>query len=1665
MGRISKVVLWAFSLIAVDCLGQANQWIDFNNDYIRLKIGADGFYRVTVEELEEVGFPSSIVAASRIKLFRRGEEVAIRTIPNPDGLTLDYFDFWGLKNDGTSDTDLYLTNSQPHTEYGLFSDTASYFLTWDASTNGKRIQTSSIGDPQGLDPELFHLETERIIQTSRYNEGRRFGGGFTFTLSDYDAGEGWTGSDVSKNQSQEFDFVLEDFVPGLQDPTLKLVVIGRNSLNHVIDVTVGPDDVNLTSIGTADFTGYTFLEWTGEIPQGSIGGDGSLKIKLDVIGQQGAADNVSFALVEISYPQSTSISSSENKLFTSTPNPNSRSYFVIPAPNPELIEFFDVTNPTDPVLLPSTEIAGNAELVVDNTVNSRKFIGVSSVQSAPRIESVQFQEIDLTNKNYLIVTHPLLHEPLDGQDQILAYQEFRQSPQGGNFTVAVADVDQIYDQFNYGDPSSIAIKRLFEQAYGNVEYAIIIGKGRTPNQDFFRNQYSNQTFIDNPVMVPTFGLPGGDAMFSVGFDPQNPLVPAIPTGRLNAFTNSHVKAYLDKVKEMEALPYDELWRKNLIQLSGGQNAAELATFANYIQDFKDVVEGNFLGGRAFNKGKQTNAVFEEFPIAGEVNEGVGMITLFGHSSNTVTDIEIGRVSNDDPKFPYANKGKYPFILVNGCRAGDIFVNELSFGEDWMREPDVGCIGFIANADFALSSNLKLFSDIFYEKAFQDEGNIGRSIGYIITEVAIRYFELDGTSDVSKSQIHQTLYQGDPALKVFGGVNPDYELNENRIFTSSESGERILSNLESFELNIAVPNFGRTVTDSLLVSVERVLPNGATVDYRESFLSPKYEDTLTIKISNENLTSIVGENLFNISLDPDNEIEELNELNNQGSYTVFIAEGSTFNLIPRDKSFVQNDMVSFKWQPIDLRSASRSYSLEIDTVSSYNSPLLQNISITGEDILQFDLDLEGLSLPDSTIIYWRTRFSDPGVNEDTVWNENTFSVTNDSISGWGMLDFPQFAESTFTDLEIDPQNSTIDFKTNSVPIEVFTQGTEVFNYDDIEIFVNETNLILTTNPFDPFCLTNTINFVAIDRSTNQLLRPITFDGPDVNQPLVCGRLPQRIYNFTSNNVLVERRIEELIDNIEFGDKVIIFNLDSVNYSSWDSQIISALEQVGINSSDVMGLVDGQPLIIVGSKGMVPGEAIFLDEDGSVFPRTQQQLSLEDVVEGRTTSGIIKTPLIGPATQWSGLTYNFDVEEGEDDIDVRVVGVDENGNRQDLFQSARLESIDISSVDAGTYPYIEVEFQLSDETSLTPPGFKAVGVSYSPTPEGTIIYTEKDPLTVDEGQEIVSNFKFINVSEINYPDSLDVSYSLTNTGSGESTVLVQSISPPDPGDTATFTFQTNSLQKVGQNDLELSVTSGLQESVNSNNQINFRSYANVIEDNTNPLLDVTFDGSYILNGDLVSPNPLIQITIKDNNQYLQKTDTSGLEIALKGPGNDAVFQRISLFDQKIEIQPATETSDYEINYRPGPLDDGKYSLRVQGADVTGNLAGESPFEIEFEIVNESTITHFYPYPNPFSTSCRFVFTLTGSVIPSSLKIQIMTISGRVVREITSDEIGPIKIGNNITQFAWDGTDIYGDKLANGVYLYRVLFRDDQAFERRNTVADKAFKNGFGKIYILR
>src|SRR5690606_1486010 len=69
------------------------------------------------------------------------------------------------------------------------------------------------------------------------------------------------------------------------------------------------------------------------------------------------------------------------------------------------------------------------------------------------------------------------------------------------------------------------------------------------------------------------------------------------------------------------------------------------------------------------------------------------------------------------------------------------------------------------------------------------------------------------------------------------------------------------------------------------------------------------------------------------------------------------------------------------------------------------------------------------------------------------------------------------------------------------------------------------------------------------------------------------------------------------------------------------------------------------------------------------------------------------------------------------------------------------------------------------------------------------------------------------------------------------------------------------------------------------------------------------------------------------------------------------------------------------------DGTYELIVRGKDMSDNTAGRMEYRVFFEVINKAMISNMLNYPNPFTTSTAFVFTLTGSEVPQNIRIQIL------------------------------------------------------------------------------
>jgi len=1653
-------LILAFTMIALGSKAQSygNEWIDFTKTYFKIKVGQEGMYRLTYDNLNSVGFPVTI-DPRRIQLYHRGVEVAIFVEGENDAIfnTNDYIDFYGQANDGTLDADLYQPSStQPHNYYNLYSDTTAYFLTYNVSaTNGRRMVTST--PFTGGANDAYHLNDNLTVYTDIYSQGETQAA--YNSLTTFGVGEGFTGTRIIENGSAR-DIVLSTIiqtVPSGPSPQLQLLLVGRNEQSHNVTVQVGPSAASLTTLRTYNFDNFSNLLINEAISWSDIAGTGELTVRITVNANGGANSNISISYVKLNYAQDFDMNGSAAKKYFLAAKPTGGNDISI-TNTPANANVYDITDPNNVLTVIDTEIDPNIIKSGFSDATAPRTLWVNDLNPMePIIEAVSFRQLN-TSANYLIISHSSLMKNAGGyNDAVRAYGGYRSTANGGGFDTLVVDIQQLYEQFSYGEITPLSIYNFMEFMVdnGNPQHLFIIGKSLLVSYKFYRRPLTDFNYYD---LVPTAGQPGADATFTAGLNGTT-YESAVPTGRLGASTPDDVINYLNKVIEHESLPFDKLWRKNLIHLSGGNSESELATFRNFVDGYKNVANGFYLGGEVVTQSKTTSEPVEFINVSEAVNSGINQITFFGHSAPNVTDIDIGFVS--DPANGYNNKGRYPLILMNGCNAGNIYNNDYIFGEDWVLTPNLGSTAVIAHTSFGFSSVLNRWSSLFYSIGYGDLNYMDKSIGAILNETGKQLSKLaiGASAPYYITQIQQMGLHGDPAINLFGTQLPDYDISTNNVQLVELTNQGITAEADSFAIKLGIRNFGAYLNDSLEVFIRRTLQNGTVIDYDTITYKPvRNSDTLTYVINN-NFKANFGTNSFEIVLDPGNKLTELSKLNNRIFYNYFIPLSGALNLSPANFSIVTSQPFSLKAQISSQPSENRAIAFELADNANFNSPNV--VEETGDLIAEWS----GFSIPetDSLAYYWHSKYKDLEPGESDVWTESSFTYIKDGDEGWAQVDKEQIANNSLNGLVIDDATKKIKFLETTLGINVKTFGANhpALTSQDVEFLIDGQAFILGTS-FSS-CTDNRLAVVAFNHKNASPYAPIF--GGQVDS-WTCGRSPQVINIVDDANGAL---LDQILVAVKPNDYVLIFTIGQFDFNTAGITLAN-LENVGANPSVLVSKGADEPYILFGRNGNGAGNSL-LEIIAETAPEDEQIIETPAFtsVVGSTGVGMMKSVQIGPASSWERLTFDLAALDSNDDYEVDIIGKTLAGVETVLSSGIKIKETPLNFIDPVKHPFIHLQYHVLDTINKTPVQLDKWLVNYTPSPEGLITYVGNDKgnglqIEVQEGDSLYTEFGFINITNTFFQNQLEVEYTIFNESNRESISKTMLIDAPAPNDTTKFKIPMGSKGFVGVNNLTVFVNNFNEpEQLFVNNTISLTNYLTVVKDKTNPLLDVSFDGRYIYDGEIVSATPNVLIKILDENPLLLKTDTTGINLFLTRPCDGCIQERIGLSGN---YQPASKDKPFEINYRPKELENGVYTLTVQVEDASGNSAGTEPYAINFEVINEATVTNFYPYPNPFSTSVKFVFTLTGSEIPDGIKITIITVAGRVVRTITQDEIGPIYIGNNQTDFAWDGRDEFGDQLANGVYLYKVTLRlNGESVELRTSAGDKGFKNGYGKMYLLR
>lgn len=1697
-----------------------NEWINFPQKYFAFNIYQTGFQRIDQSTLVANNIPVSSFTSQNIQVFGREHEIPLLIVDGNDNSfdPGDYLLFYAEKNNGWLDSLVYVTPTDiGNPGYSLYNDTIQYFFTWNNLTTNARLAIDTDTGYGTYGPSANYVIKEIASSCGiAYSEGYRL---FEASGSIYAPGEGWSCGGV--NVGGEFSTSLATFSAygGSEAPLPELHVSVSSNSNSISS----PDHHLRLEIGSGSyllmdsiFEAYEFVQFDGTIPNSAVSNPFT-NLKLSSVDDLGtAADRLNLNYWRLRYPRAPHATGQSSDDFWVENNPsNTKTEVDLQGLNAtNAVAFcFGTTNRA----LTATLNGGAWQLLIPNTSNGGKsHVVIGDLSTATTINSFeavngsgQFTDFSVLSMEEAVLM--VYHTSLQGATA--NYANYRSSMAGGSHNVVLANIRELCQQYGGGIQKHIfGIRRFAHQAYDlaslKPKSLFLVGKGISEYGG------ARQHPADYAAsLIPSFGYPSSDIAITAGLN-GTVWEPLIPTGRIAARTNAELQTYLDKVVLYEAIqvqndpnnysPATKDWQKQILHFVGGANASQQTTFKTYMDAMKDIIQDSLYGGNVTSYYKTSSDPLDPTVVSGvndRIANGVSIMNFFGHAAASNNGFEI---NIDEPSNWENHNGKYPVVLGNSCYNGDIFSPGISTSEKFINLPDEGAIAFLSSVFVGYDSYLNQYSNRLYQHF--SKLSYGESLGEQMRRT-IQYIETLGQTDLyTESTCLQMVLHGDPMLRVNWHERPEIDISNQSIYFEPTT---LNLTVDSIELNLIITNLGRSVTQPFQVEIRRDFP-GTPVDsvYDMTLSHLNYKDTVHFMMPMQPNIG-VGINKFKITVDIPSYIDEQAEevTNNQLTYDFFINVDGIVPVFPYDFAVVPRDSVTVRASTVNPVASLHTYLFQIDTVDTYDSPQFRKFTTTGlggvKEVNPSQWQDNGgnpapLVCTDSTVYFWRVAVDSTVIN----WTEFSFQYIPGKV-GWGQDHFFQFKKNDFYNIIYDRVNRLREFSppdTHIVTINAYDNST-IYNawYLDGGDPVDYGTLF-SGAPAIYVCVLDPVTLLPWGTRYYGENPTHGFgngnDNPDGDILTLCPSCRARhdnFFAFEQSDPAQLSAFENMIENdIPSGYYVGIYTTTATDYSLWTANqpslynMFTSLGSTLVNSSQ-----PEKPFAMFFKKGD-PSTMIEKHYPDTLSDDQGAYVQINAPVLTDEASGIERTPLIGPALNWGTIYWKRDSLESfsTDSVRLYIEAHDLAGVLQMTIDTVFTPNDSIlqlnNLVDAAQYPYLQLGVYYSDPLFLTPAQVDRLHVLYQPVPEAAIsavtnnlsYYINPQQDTLQEGQFVAFAVDVINISDYNM-DSLLVNYWVEDANRVKHFLPYPRQKPLLAGDTLTDTIHFSTFNYAGTNLLWMEVNPYVNGSAYQTDQLEQYHFNNLLQvpftvraDDVQPILDVTFNGKHILNGDIIDPQSEILITLKDDNPYLimdDITDTTRFGVYITDPSG--IQRRIPFQDGAGNtvmqwIGADVQNKKFKIIY-PTLFDkDGVYSLIVQGTDRSGNVSGDIEYRISFEIVRESSITYMMNYPNPFSTSTRFVFTLTGTEAPDDMIIQIMTVTGRVVREITESEIGPISIGRNISAYAWNGTDEFGDPLANGVYLYRVKARiHGQDIKHRETDGDQYFKKEFGKMYLMR
>ena len=1585
-------------------------WITPNKTYLKLFVNTDGIQRINKSDFTNAGINTTNIDPRTVKVLYKGSQIPIYFQGEENGIfdDNDFIDFYGKRNAGGLTPYLDAnTNSTVYTKdeyYNLYSDTSVYWVDWGGS-NGLRMQRSDYNSPLNYTDLWFYNKLHFEKDTYYYlGETTNPNSDFRYFSTEKVIGESWYWKSLTTEETLEENFQINDLYSVAQLCSLKLFVYPRSFTNTVLNEHQLIIKINNNTVDTLKRDNLKRFDTTIVFSSSLLANNAqnTISIKYLPLNNTAFTPLVDVDFFELSYPRDFTIRNNFISINLTGSDTTSKKINLPGHNSSNQTNIYDIKNN-----LRIEAYSSNAGVLTFTGKSNSSFEITNSVITRKPFKIVSRQVKDLVSGNngadYILVYHKLFESQSEQlrnhRAEFNGYRSFK------------AEIEDIYDVFNYGMESPVAVRNFTKNAYDNwqlpkLKYICLLGRASLDP----KKSIASSAYYQN--LVPTYGNPPSDGYFANFNIGTFTYFHQISVGRLPVYNVSEAQNVVNKIISYD-LQSPEKWWKRFIFITGGPDRNQQITFQNKSNSLiNQYIAPPPISGAVSKiyRNDSTGYITYNYKdsIKREFDRGAMIVNFIGHAA--AQDWEIGL---EDPN-SLNNGGKLPLVLSFTCFTGrNAEPNLRSFGENFMILPNKCAVGFVGTTGWSFSGAGDSFNEFILKNFSRDSV---RSIGDMVS-FASKTMSRDSNSFSIRNTINCYNLIGDPATDLLLPKKPEFDLTQNDYFLSNPFpalGEII-------KLTVLPKNLG-TAIDSLRIRFN-LKKSGVIVDRKDTLIRNFYYlDTLNHFFQIDS----VGNYDMTVVLDPEHSYDQKFYNNDSVTFPLTLRNLSFVQLKPLNNALLKTTEFKFTGlnPNVDQSTNSIKIILQTDTTANFSSPVLQtfvNSNISGvQSVFNVNIPVQELN----TVYFLRTNAV---INNDSSgWSDISKVIYNPGVSS----DIKNASDSAYTIYKLKPgQFSESDLLNVSYSPEGF-----VLNKFTGNLFIRSYG---SSGDQASLFTINSINYYS-DGGSNT--------GLNIAKVKKLTGKASEIRNFRMSSPSSSDSVLTFLNTFNNTDYLMAYNASYVaNADSLRPNAISKFAEFGSRYIDLilLGWFDSWAFYgYLGADTTQTCESYHLLSAGGWVPVTCQ---INPVFQ-QTTGSISQT--FGAAYKWKSFSWEQFLNPNSS-ITFDVYGINRDNTGTLLYQNiTNNELVNIDTVNASSYPNILLNANLAIDTisGLNSPVFKSMNFKYYPPSElvpDNNSFSGTDT-AVQEGDSVSFRVNYYNVG---YKDVQKYISKWYVKNQGTERILkadtIYNVLKIDSMRSAEVKFSTAGLResKSPVDTIDLYFETTLADNENelfAFNNIAITQFA-VAGDSINPDMDITYDGKKISNGDYVQAKPEIKLQFFDNSSMVI-SDTSNIKV-YKFNSQTQLYNYIPYYingvkNPVIDISfPDNSFLQATVFYRP-VLTKGEHKFRFVSSDISGNLADSVLNTVVVD--DKMTILDMANYPNPMKTETNFMFTLSGELNPSSCKLKIYTVTGRLIKEINA----PAAVGYN--NIFWDGKDTDGDYLANGTYLYKFVIQGDSQTE---------------------